>query len=275
MLDYMHLNKAYLFNKFNDDKKNKILLKNLKTKYLNYRNDWKNQPKRIILNKLSNKEIVSEKIFPLCVDIETAAVCDLACPHCYRQFVTTPDKIISEKLCYKIIDQAAEMKVPSIKFNWRGEPLLHPKLSDFIKYAKQKGIIETIINTNATKLNSKLSEKLINSGLDILIFSFDGGTKETYEKLRPGRFKENKFDDIYENIKNFKKIKENLNSILPITKVQMVLTEQTSNEQEQFFELFNDYVDDVSVKQYTERGGDLEYLKENLLKEKNKFFPKR
>ena len=170
MLDYMHLNKAYLFNKFNDDKKNKILLKNLKTKYLNYRNDWKNQPKRIILNKLSNKEIVSEKIFPLCVDIETAAVCDLACPHCYRQFVTTPDKIISEKLCYKIIDQAAEMKVPSIKFNWRGEPLLHPKLSDFIKYAKQKGIIETIINTNATKLNSKLSEKLINSGLDILIF---------------------------------------------------------------------------------------------------------
>ena len=152
--------------------------------------------------------------------------------------------------------------------------MLHPKLSDFIKYAKQKGIIETIINTNATKLNSKLSEKLINSGLDILIFSFDGGTKETYEKLRPGRFKENKFDDIYENIKNFKKIKENLNSILPITKVQMVLTEQTSNEQEQFFELFNDYVDDVSVKQYTERGGDLEYLKENLLKEKNKFFPK-
>ena len=62
---------------------------------------------------------------------------------------------------------------------------------------------------------------------------------------------------------------------MPITKVQMVLTEQTSNEQEQFFELFNDYVDDVSVKQYTERGGDLEYLKENLLKEKNKFFPKR
>ena len=59
--------------------------------------------------------------------------------------MTTPDKIISESLCYKIIDQAAEMNVPSIKFNWRGEPLLHPKLCDFIKYAKQKGILETII----------------------------------------------------------------------------------------------------------------------------------
>ena len=92
--------------------------------------------------------------------------------------------------------------------------------------------------------------------------------QKTYEKLRPGRFKENKFDDVYENIKNFKKIKENLNSILPITKVQMVLTHETRNEQEQFFKLFDNYVDDVSVKQYTERGGDLEYLKESLLKEK-------
>ncbi len=268
MLDNMHLNKAYLFNKVNNEKKNEIFLKSLKDNYSRYRNDWKNQPKKIIIDKLSNTEIISKKIVPLCADIETAAVCDLACPHCYRQFVTTPDKIISESLCYKIIDQAAEMNVPSIKFNWRGEPLLHPKLCDFIKYAKQKGILETIINTNATRLNPKLSEKLIDSGLDILIFSFDGGTKKTYEKLRPGRFKENKFDDIYENIKNFKKVKENLNSVLPITKVQMVLTHDTRNEQDQFFKLFNNYVDDVSVKQYTERGGDLEYLKESLIKEK-------
>ena len=57
------------------------------------------------------------------------------------------------------------------------------------------------INTNATTLDKK-AEKLINSGLDQIIFSFDGGTKKTYEKMRPGRFK-NKFNKIYENIKNF------------------------------------------------------------------------
>ena len=191
--------------------------------------------KRIIRDKFSNHEIKKQNIFPLCVDIETAAVCDLACPFCYRQFIATPDKIISEELCYKIIDQAAEMNVPSIKFNWRGEPLLHPKLSNFIKYAKKKGILETIINTNATKLNTSISKKLIESGLDILIFSFDGGTKKTYEKLRPGRFKKNNFDDIYNNIKNFKSVRENLKSVLPITKVQMVLTEETYQEQDNFF----------------------------------------
>ena len=268
MPENMHSNKAYQFNLTNNKKKDELLLKNLKDNYLKYRKDWREQPKRIILEKFSNNQIVSKKLFPLCVDIETAAVCDLACPHCYRQFIATPDKIISEELCYKIIDQAAAMNVPSIKFNWRGEPLLHPKLCDFIRYAKKKGILETIINTNATKLNTNLSKKLIESGLDILIFSFDGGTKKTYEKLRPGRFKKNNFDNIYENIKNFKKLRESLNSVLPITKVQMVLTQDTHSEQEEFYKLFKEYVDDVSVKQYTERGGELEYLKKDLIKEK-------
>ena len=51
-----------------------------------------------------------------------------------------------------------------------------------------------------------MSNKIIDSGLDLMIYSFDGGTKKSYEKMRPGRFKENKFNEIYENIKNFNKI---------------------------------------------------------------------
>ena len=35
------------------------------------------------------------------------------------------DKLISDDLAYKLIDQAPELKIPSIKFNWRGEPLMH------------------------------------------------------------------------------------------------------------------------------------------------------
>ena len=68
-------------------------------------------------------------------------------------------------------------------------------------------------------------------------------------------------------LKTLKK-KKNLNSILPITKGTNGLNSWARNEQDQFFKLFDNYVDDVSVKQYTEKGGDLEYLKESLLKEK-------
>jgi MoaA/NifB/PqqE/SkfB family radical SAM enzyme len=52
-------------------------------------------------------------------------------------------------------------------------------------------------------LKGSYAEELISSGLDLLIYSFDGGSKKTYDKLRVGRFKQNKFEDILENIKNF------------------------------------------------------------------------
>ena len=193
---------------------------------------------------------------------------------CFREFEATPDKIIDEQLCRDLIDQAAEMKIPSIKFNWRGEPLLHPKLPEFIKYAKEKGILETIINTNATNLNEKMAEKLINAGLDLIIYSFDGGSKNTYEKMRPGRFKKNNFDDVYRNIQNLHKVKKKLSSKLPYTKIQMILTKETSKEVDSFFSLFSNYVDDVTTTPYSERGGELKDLNEKELKTYNDILKK-
>ena len=84
---------------------------------------------------------------------------------------------MSTDLAFKLIDQLAELKVPSVKFNWRGEPLMNTQLPKIIDYAKN-GVLETIINTNATYLKGNYAEELISSGLDLLIYSFDGGFKK-------------------------------------------------------------------------------------------------
>lgn len=273
MIENMSKNKAYYYyikNKNLNDEKGEILLK-FKNDYLKYRTDWNleaNKQYSKNINFLIENNQISN---PLCIDIELASICDLACPHCFREHIMTPDKIMSEKLFKKIIDEISLMNVPSIKLNWRGEPLLHPKLSDFINYAKEKKILEIIINTNATNLDEKTSEKLIYSGLDQVIFSFDGGTIKTYEKLRPGRFKENTFERVYNNIKNFKNIRDKLNSPFPTTKIQMVLTDETRNEINNFFELFDGYVDDITVLQYNERGGEISSI-ENTNQQKIKSF---
>ena len=258
MIENMSSNKAFLNivekKKLNENEKNE-LLKNFKDKYEKYRNNWVNSLK------------VKNKTKPLSVDIEIAAICDLACPHCSREFLVTPDKVINFKLYKSIIDQAVKLDVPSVKLIWRGEPLLHPKVKELIQYAKESGIIEVIINTNGTNLDEKKENELIDSGLDQLIYSFDGGTKKTYEKMRPGRFKKNNFEDVYNNIKNFDKIKKNKKSKFPITKIQMIMTKDTRNEVEDFYSLFNDIVDDVTITQYNERGGNINDLDE---KTKNK-----
>lgn len=263
MLDNIKHNKAFIEKSILSNQEEHNLEVEFKKKFINYRNSWNNLPNYLVKNKYSSARMKKERITPLCLDIETASICDLACPFCFREYTATPDKIIDEDVCYDLIDQAAKMNIPSIKFNWRGEPLLHPKLTNFISYAKKKGILETIINTNATNLNEERSVKLIESGLDFMIYSFDGGTKETYEKMRPGRFKENSFEKVYSNITNFAEIKKRKNAKFPYTKIQMILTEDTHNEKDEFFNLFKDYVDDVSLSQYTERGGKLADLDEH------------
>lgn len=272
MIKNMSSNKAFVYNSKNKNEEEcKNLLNYFNKEYINYRKKWKQQPVHSIEKKIYGKKFKDNNFNPLCFDLEVASVCDLACAFCYRQYVSTPDKIMKRELAFKLIDQASSMKVPSMKFNWRGEPLLNPKLPEIIDYAKQKGILETIINTNATKLDKNMSEKIIKSGLDIMIYSFDGGTKKIYEKMRPGRFGKNSFDDIYNNILNFSKIRKKLNSSFPRTKIQMILTDETRKEKDEYFRLFKDIVDEVSVKQYTERGGnltDLDKKFENQLKNK-------
>ena len=262
--DNMNLNLAYIENlkKHNTKDEDEKILKQYKKNFTDYRKNWKDFPKKMYNKDISDfNEINFETMGPLCVDIETASICDLACPHCFRQYILSPDKIMDFSTYKKIIKMIVKLKVPSIKLNWRGEPLLNPKISEFIKYAKLHGILEVSINTNATKLDKKTSELLINSGLDLIIFSFDGGSKKTYEKMRPGRFEENKFENIYENIKNFCLLKKKLKAAYPVTKIQMVLTDESRKEIDSFYNLFENYIDDITVTPYSERGGNLEDLK--------------
>ena len=264
MVENMHENPAYTHARSKAGKDvDEELLEKYRNRYRWYRESWKKLPMSCIMDKQYGSKLRQEKIHPLCIDIEVSAVCDLACPFCFRDYYVTPDKLMDEKLVYDLIDQASVLGVPSIKFNWRGEPLLHPGLPEFIEYAKRKGILETIINTNATGLDEKKSRELISAGLDFMIYSFDGGSKETYEKMRPGRFKANSFDEVYGNIKRFKFIREEMGAVFPYTKIQMILTEDTFNEREQYYNLFSEYVDEVSVSQYSERGGELKDIDKN------------
>ena len=85
------------------------------------------------------------------------------------------------------------------------------------------------------------------------------------------RFNKNTFEKLYQNIKNFSKIRKNLNAKFPFTKIQMILTKDTTNEVNEFFNNFVGIVDSVSVNHYTERGGDISDLNpEDEIKYKKK-----
>jgi hypothetical protein len=226
----------------------------LRRRYREYRRAWRAVPEEAIRRGLHEDFVSAMRQAPLSIDIETAALCDLACPHCFRQYIVTPDKLIDSDLCLRALDQASELGVPSVKFNWRGEPLLHPGLSRFIAYAKERGILETIVNTNAVALDEGKAEALVRAGLDLLVYSFDGGTPATYEKVRVGRFAPNRFSEVCANIERFLAVRSRLRSPFPRTRIQMVLTPDAIAEVGEFRARFEPIVDDVLVKAYEERG---------------------
>ena len=191
---------------------------------------------------------------PLCIDIEVASICDLECPYCFRSSLATPDKIMKFEDCKTLISQVAEWGVPSIKLNWRGEPLMHPKIVEIVSFAKTKGILEVLINTNATHLTESVMANLIDAGLDVLIISMDGADAAVYEKNRPGRFRENKFEAILGNITRAFRVRATMGQRFPYFQIQGVGTNELLAQAELYLNVFGDICDELVINPYSERG---------------------
>lgn len=202
--------------------------------YWDYRKLWEEAPK--------NFKVLD---FPLCLDIETTTVCNLKCPMCPRTVAIErglPFLIANMDFGFykSLIDQGVERGLSSIKLMYLGEPLAHPDIVKQIKYAKEKGIIDVILNTNAALLTSELSEKILKAGLDRIFFSFDSIDPEKYEKIRVGV----KFDEVVKNIKYFCELKKKEYPHVQ-TRVSMVVMEDNEDELEAYKDFWKDIADNV------------------------------
>ena len=83
---------------------------------------------------------------------------------------------MSKELAFNLIDQAAELQVPSMKFNWRGEPLLNPQLPKIIDHAKKSGEpMASVFNLVALHLTRQLSKCFYNADIAATSAGLSGG----------------------------------------------------------------------------------------------------
>ena len=109
---------------------------------------------------------------PVKMWVEPTNTCNLKCVMCPQSCDETPFKrgFMEFSLFRKIIDEAKDF-VFDINLHHSGESLLHPDIIEMIRYAKQAGIY-TRMHTNATKLDEKKAQGILDAGLDFLSFSF-------------------------------------------------------------------------------------------------------
>jgi radical SAM protein with 4Fe4S-binding SPASM domain len=123
---------------------------------------------------------------PFSVSVEPINQCNLRCPECPigNGTLSRAKKMIEWNLYQRIVDELAP-SLSNLILYFQGEPLLHPQISEMIRYAHQKKI-HTMTSTNGQLITNGMARDLVSSGLDSIIVSMDGVTQDVYEQYRRG-----------------------------------------------------------------------------------------
>jgi MoaA/NifB/PqqE/SkfB family radical SAM enzyme len=210
-----------------------------------YRWKWKQNPAEHILER-----------FPIHLDVESTSICNLRCTFCAGTYEKYSYGSMSFDLYKRIIDEGSKKGLYSVKLNFRGEPLLHPQISDFVSYAKKKGIADVFFNTNATKLTENMGRKLIEAGLDRLIISFEGYTRDVYEANRVGA----SFDSVVQNVKAFSRLRKKLCSATPAIRLQTVAITSEEDYLKKYQEFWHKYADEITCIDLRDEKADFSHL---------------
>jgi len=191
-------------------------------------------------NAFEKIENLSE--FPYIIDLELTNTCNFKCLFCPTGTGSIERKqgLMSDEIFYKIINEIKEYNT-AIRFIRWGEPLIHPKLVEYIKYVKKVSNSIVHINTNGSLLDDNIINEFINIPLDSIKFSFQGIDKKSYNEMRNIDF----YDDLLNKVKKlYIKRKE---KDKPYIHVSTTITYETREQVESFKNELKNYTDLVTV----------------------------
>ena len=176
--------------------------------------------------------------------VETTAKCNLYCPMCPRETHKQPKEDMSDSVFEKLVKGAAKTGEHMMLIGL-GEPFMDRKIFDRIEYCERHDI-STLLSTNGTFLDEKMSEKLLGTRLQHITLSFDGASKETYERYRKGAH----FEKVRDNFVRFARMKHQRHVKIQVV-VQMVRMESNAHEVDEFRRFWGaiEGIDQVRIKE--------------------------
>lgn len=218
-----------------------------------------NEQNRFWRNYGYHRGEVTLRSLPEIFAIESTNFCNLKCIMCPRgepDVMRRPLGNMSNCLFKKILADACFFSEPCW-FHWFGEPLLNPNLFDQITLAKPK-VPNLGISTNATLLDAKNSERILDSELDTILIALDGASKEVYERVRKGSFT---FETVYANVERFLKMRQNRKRNKLRVILSIIRMSDTVEELDTFREKWTQYgADEIRIKRFVNWGGQDEDL---------------
>ncbi|MBI2024349.1 SPASM domain-containing protein [Candidatus Giovannonibacteria bacterium] len=142
------------------------------------------KPRMMMLNGL---------LIPRRVTIETIYDCNFRCTMCpWSEAESNPSTLgrkkgpMDQALFKSIIDRLVPYSehIEMMDLFSLGEPLMDRRICERILYAKSRGFKNLAFATNASLLIPRIQQQLLETGIETILFSIDGATKESYEKIR-------------------------------------------------------------------------------------------
>lgn len=202
--------------------------------------------KKLVNRYLAMSSFLNKKVIvphsPITLEVETTNYCNEECWMCPRKYMKRPLGHMSDTLLRKIIEENKNT-LELINLFHCGEPLLHPEICKFISMCHKENI-KVQITTTGNLLTNDMAYSLINSGIDMIVFSLDAVTKDTYSCIRKSNFVE-----VVKNIENFIELKRKLGRG-PFIQVQMVKMEINYLEIKQFQNFWKKKADSIRIKHF-------------------------
>lgn len=139
------------------------------------------------VQKIIKSRIPEETDFPGVILIDNISLCNLKCSMCFHKNMKRKPGIMKMDLYKRIIDEIAENKPDAqIWITFFGEGLMLKDLPERVKYARDKGLTNIILNSNGNLARPDFSKRLIEAGLNGFYVGIDAFKPETYEQIRVG-----------------------------------------------------------------------------------------
>ena len=191
------------------------------------------------LLKFSLDYVSNKKMYPKTAVIDLLYGCNLRCKMCnlydektwpVRKKIALYKKGMPFETWKKTLDIFRDKGVKTLIFTG-GEPLLHEDIRKILEYSKQKGFVVGL-TTNGLLLSEKISQFLVDIGLDSVSISIDGYDKQTYKKIRGPHF-----DVVFKNVKKLAELIKKEKSKKTAINIASIITNITAEKTEKFVDL--------------------------------------
>jgi radical SAM protein with 4Fe4S-binding SPASM domain len=168
---------------------------------------------------------------PTCLYLEVTNECNLTCKTCPLTYgrVEPPALLTLDKVRFLVTQFPSATR---IVLHGIGEPLLNKELPQIISYLKAAGKY-VLFNSNATLLNARWQQALIDSQLDEYRVSLDATTPESYAQVRGKPM----FPLILNNLEAFMALKKRLRTAQPRVSLWLTGLKETLRELPDFLRI--------------------------------------